>query len=136
MTLKEFAHFIAENAPGRRTIEIGIGFQLSVALRLKELGYEVTVVDWNEEAVENAEREGLKAVKDDVFNPRMEIYRGTDVIYSVRPTPEIVEPILHIGRNLKKPVYILPFSGDPVPPGTQLVNYRGLAIYVYKPLRK
>jgi len=132
MALEEFAYFIAENSPGRKALEVGVGFQLSVALKLRELGYEVTVIDWNEKAVENARKAGLRAIKDDVFNPRLEIYEGTDVIYSVRPTPEIVEPILRLGRTLRKPVYILPFSGDPVPPGTRLVNYRGLAIYVAK----
>lgn len=135
MALEEFAHFIAEKSGGKRAIEIGVGFQLSVALRLRELGYDVTVVDWNEDALENARKAGLKAVRDDVFNPRIEVYRGADVVYSVRPTPEIVGPILNIGRLLKKPVYILPFTGDPVPAGTRLVNYRGLAIYVYNPAR-
>ena len=135
MALEEFAHFIAEKSEGKRAIEIGVGFQLSVALKLRELGYEVTVVDWNEEALENARKAGLKAVRDNVFNPRIEVYRGTDVVYSVRPTPEIVRPILDLGRLLRKPVYILPFTGDPMPPGARLVNYHGLAIYVYSPAR-
>ncbi|MCD6372417.1 MAG: hypothetical protein J7L37_02540 [Thermococcus sp.] len=132
MKLEDFAYFIAENSPGKRAIEIGVGFQLSVALKLRELGYDVTVIDWNEKAVENAKKAGLKAVRDNVFNPRLEIYRDADVIYSVRPTPEIVRPILKLGRITKNPVYILPLSGDPIPPGTRLVNYRGLAIYTTK----
>lgn len=132
MVLEKFAHFIAENSPGGKAVEVGVGFQLSVALKLRELGYDVTVVDWNEKAVENARKAGLKAIRDDVFNPRLGIYRDADVIYSIRPTPEIVKPILRLGRTLNKPVYILPFSGDPVPPGTRLVNYHGLAIYVAK----
>ncbi|HDZ36659.1 MAG TPA: hypothetical protein ENH81_07120 [Thermococcus sp.] len=132
MAIEEFAYFIAENSPGKRAVEIGVGFQLSVALKLRELGYDVTVIDWNEKAVANARKAGLNAIRDDVFNPRLEIYRDADVIYSVRPTPEIVRPILRLGRTIKKPVYILPFSGDPIPPGTRLVNYRGLAIYATK----
>ena len=115
-------------------MEVGIGFQFKVALRLIELGYEVLAVDWNPESVERARKLGINAVKEDVFNPNLELYRGAKAVYSVRPTPEIVAPILELGRKLRVPVYILPLAGDTMPRGMRLVNFRGLAIYTAKPI--
>ncbi|WP_456365014.1 UPF0146 family protein [Thermococcus sp.] len=136
MGVEGLAEFIAETVGRGKVVEAGIGFHLKVALRLKELGYDVLAVDWNEKAIENAKKAGINAVRDDLFRPRLELYRGAKVVYSVRPTPEIVAPILRLGKGLKVPVYILPLSGDPRVRGTRLVNFRGLAIYVYNPKRK
>jgi len=63
----------------------------------------------------------------------MEFYEGAVVLYSVRPTPEIMKPILGLSRKTGIPLVLLPLSGDSVPKGLRLVNYRGLAIYVYNP---
>jgi len=136
MPIEDFADFLAKEVPKGRIAELGIGFQLQVALRLKELGYDVLAVDWNGRAVENARRAGINAVRDDLFRPKLELYRGAKAIYSVRPAPEIIAPILRLGETLGAPVYILPLSGDSRPPGTRLVNFGGLAIYVYNPRRK
>ncbi len=134
MPVEDFADFIAQNVPKGKVAELGIGFQFKVALRLKELGYDVLAVDWNPESVRRARELGINAVRDDVFAPNLELYRGVKALYSVRPTPEIVRPILHLGERLRLPVYILPLTGDTMPRRMKLVNYRGLAIYVTKPI--
>jgi len=131
--LEGLAEFIAENFPKGKAVELGIGFQTKVALRLTELGYDVLAIDWNEEAVENARRSGISAVRDDLFRPRLQLYRDAVVLYSVRPTPEIMRPIAELGRKTGVPLVVLPLSGDSVPKPLRLVNYRGLALYVYKP---
>ncbi|ASJ03404.1 hypothetical protein A3L09_09105 [Thermococcus profundus] len=129
MAIEDFAEFIASRVPKGKIVELGIGFQFKVALRLKELGYDVLAVDWNEEAVHAAEEAGIKAVKDDLFNPRVELYRGAVALYSIRPTPEIVKPILELGGKLGLPVFILPLTGDVMPGGMKLLNFKGLAVY-------
>ncbi|WP_099209579.1 UPF0146 family protein [Thermococcus henrietii] len=131
--LETLADFIAENFPRGKAVELGIGFQTKVALRLTELGYDVLAIDWNERAVENAKKAGIKAVRDDLFRPRVSLYRDAVVLYSVRPTPEIMKPIVELSKKTGVPLVILPLSGDSVPKQMRLVNYKGLAIYVYKP---
>jgi uncharacterized UPF0146 family protein len=130
MSLEDFADFIASRVPKGKVVELGIGFQFKVALRLKELGYNVLAVDWNPASVEKAGEFGINAVRDDLFSPNLELYRGVNALYSVRPTPEIVMPILELGKKLGVPVYILPLTGDTMPRTMRLINYRGLAIYV------
>lgn len=132
MPIEDFADFLAETFPKGKIVELGIGFQTKVALRLKELGYGVLAVDWNEEAVENARKAGIKAVWDDLFRPKLELYSDAVAIYSVRPTPEIMRPIIELSRKVRVPLVILPLSGDSVPRGLRLVNYRGLSIYTTK----
>ncbi|WP_297490002.1 UPF0146 family protein [Thermococcus sp.] len=136
MGIEALAEFIAETVERGKIVEAGIGFHLKVALRLKELGYDVLAVDWNEKAVENARKAGINAIRDNLFRPKLGLYLGAKAVYSVRPTPEMLAPILRLGGALKVPVYILPLSGDPRARGTTLVNFRGLAIYVYNPKRK
>ncbi|KUH33836.1 hypothetical protein APY94_04340 [Thermococcus celericrescens] len=132
MSIEDFADFLAREVPKGRIAELGIGFQFKVALRLKELGYDVLAVDWNPASVERAVELGLNAVRDDLFSPKVELYEGVAALYSVRPTPEIVRPILGLGRKLHVPVYILPLTGDTMPRTMRLTNFRGLAIYSAK----
>ncbi|NJE03899.1 UPF0146 family protein [Thermococcus sp. MV11] len=136
MPIEDFAEFLAREIPRGKVVELGIGFQFKVALKLKSLGYDVLAIDWNPESVERARELGIGAVRDDLFSPRLELYRTARALYSVRPTPEIVRPILKLGRTLRLPVYILPLAGDAMPRGMRLGNHRGLAIYVYNPRTK
>ena len=102
-------------------------------MELKNLGRDVLVVDWNPEAVKKAKELGLEAYVDNVFSPSLRIYRDAIAIYSIRPTPEIVEPILNLAQLVKIPVYILPFSLDFMPKILRLENYGGLPIYFFLP---
>lgn len=99
MPIEDFADFIASRVPKGKVVELGIGFQFKVALRLKELGYDVLAVDWNPASVEKAGELGINAVRDDLFSPNLELYRGVKALYSVRPTPEIVRSILELGKS-------------------------------------
>lgn len=131
MPIEDLAYYLNERTAGRLA-EIGVGFQFKVALTLQSLGRDVFVVDWNPESVKRARELGLKAFRDDVFNPRLELYSGVGAIYAVRPTPEIINPIVKLGRRLGVPVFVVPLSGDRVPRGMRLENYRGLPIYTTK----
>ncbi len=129
MPIEDFAEFLGENVPKGRIAELGIGFQFKVALKLLEIGYDVLAVDWNPESVRRARELGINAVRDDLFNPNLELYRGVKALYSVRPTPEIMGPILELGERLGVPVYVLPLAGDTVPKGMKLISFKGLPIY-------
>jgi uncharacterized UPF0146 family protein len=133
MPLEDFAEFIAKRLSRGRIVEAGIGFQTKVALRLTELGFDVIAVDWNIRAVENARRVGIHAEIDDLFHPRLKLYRGVVGVYSVRPTPELVPAVIELGKVLGVPVFILPLTGDPRPSEAKLENFKGLPIYVYTP---
>ncbi|WP_297071232.1 UPF0146 family protein [Thermococcus sp.] len=133
MPIEDFADFLLENTRGQLT-EVGIGFQFKVALRLIERGRDVTAVDRNPRAVEKARALGINAYVDDIFRPNLGLYERSQALYSIRPTPEIIKPILKLGRSLGVPVFIVPLAGDTVPRPMRLINFRGLAIYTTKPI--
>ncbi|CAB49118.1 UPF0146 family protein [Pyrococcus abyssi] len=129
----EVAEFIAREVKKGKVIEVGIGFYTRIAKRLKELGFDVLAIDINKDAVVNAKNSGLNAEVDDIFNPNISLYMGAKAIYSIRPTPEMMNYILKISKAVKVPAYIVPLTGDPVPQGMKLITYRGIPIYKWEP---
>ena len=136
MSLEDLAIFLNSREPKGKLVEIGVGFNFKVALKLKELGRDIIVVDWNLEAIEKAKELGLKAYVDNIFTPNLALYKDASVIYSIRPTPEIIKPILELGKRVKVPVYIVPFSLDVMPKSLKLENYKGIPIYSWAPYQK
>lgn len=79
----DLVEFIAENYSGR-VVEVGAGFAAEVALGLQERGLDVALTDKEERMLG-----GLRVEKDDIFSPRLELYRGASLIYSIRPPLEM-----------------------------------------------
>ncbi|ALM75814.1 UPF0146 family protein [Thermococcus barophilus] len=129
---EKLAEYFAQKFKRGKIIEIGIGFNFKAALKLKELGFDVVVIDWNPKAVERAKEIGLNAIVDDIFNPRLEIYKQAKAMYSIRPTPEMMPYLLKLAKTIKVPIYIVPFSTDAVPIEMRLENYRELVIYKWE----
>ena len=113
-------------------IEVGVGHYLKVAKALKDCGINITVVDIKEDVIERAKREGLNGQLDDVFNPKLEIYKYADLIYSIRPPRELQCQLLKLSKEYKVPLIIRPLSGEFVIDGLKLINYRGEVLYLYE----
>jgi uncharacterized UPF0146 family protein len=79
----DLAEFIARNYSGR-VVEVGVGYFLEVALGLKARGLDVVLTDKEERFLC-----GLRVEKDDIFLPRLELYRGASLLYSIRPPLEL-----------------------------------------------
>ena len=113
-----------------------VGFNFKVALKLKELGRDIIVLEWNLKAIEKAKELGLKAYVDNIFTPNLAVYKDASVIYAIRPTREIIKPMLELGKRVKVPVYIVTFSLDVMPKSLKLENYKGIPIYSWAPYQK
>jgi uncharacterized protein len=79
----DLAQFIAENYSGR-VVEVGVGHFPEVALSLQARGLDVLLTDKEERFLG-----GLRVEKDDIFSPRLELYRGASLLYSIRPPLEL-----------------------------------------------
>ena len=79
----DLAQFIAENYQGR-VVEVGVGYFPEVALGLQARGLDVVLTDKEERVLG-----GLRVEKDDIFSPRLELYRGASLLYSIRPPLEL-----------------------------------------------
>lgn len=121
---KDFAEYIARNYPGaRKIVEVGVGRELSVVEELRnKTRAEVVAVDI----------EALAEVKDDVTRPRIEVYRRADLIYSIRPNPELYPYLIDIAHRVGADLIIRPFTLDSPPVGGKLVNYKKSTFYLFR----
>jgi len=79
----DLAQYIAGNYSGR-VVEVGVGYFADVALGLRARGMDVVLTDKEERLLGS-----LRVEKDDIFSPRLELYRGASLLYSIRPPLEL-----------------------------------------------
>ena len=117
------AEFLKKNySSAAKVVEVGVGSERGVLNELKSsIKGEVLGVDV---------AGGRSVIKDDVFSPNLEIYLGAELIYSLRPPPELYPALLSLAEKVGADLIIRPMSTDPPPPGMRLVNYRGDFFYI------
>ncbi|ENN95861.1 hypothetical protein J422_05549 [Methanocaldococcus villosus KIN24-T80] len=123
----EFIRNIAKEYKFKNIVEVGVGYNYSVALSLRE--FNIFVVDINENAIKKARMMGLKGYVDDVFNPNIYIYKNVDLIYSIRPPIELQLAILELAKIVNCKVIIRPMYNEP-PLELKLKNYKGEIFYL------
>jgi uncharacterized UPF0146 family protein len=101
----------------KKIVEVGIGGEEVVYLELKKNPKrEVLAVDITPHG---------EVAYDDVIDPDLEIYQGADLIYSVRPPPEIIPYLQLIASAVEANLLIRPLSTDSCakPVSMRLVNF-------------
>ena len=73
---------------------------------------EILLVDKNPEVVKYLRKRGFKAFQDDITNPRLHLYRGADLIYSVHPPPELLPYLIRLAERVKAALLVKPLSED------------------------
>jgi len=129
---KAIAEYIAENYPfAKKIVEVGVGKVPDVAIELQRLlpKCEVIVTD----VAESPELSGrVKFIRDDITEPNSSIYEGAALMYSVRPPPEL-QPYLHgVARKVSADLLIKPLASENISLKGNLMNYQGVAFYVFK----
>lgn len=111
----KIAEYISRNYPhAQKIIEIGVGFAPWTAIQLRELlpAAKIVVVDNNPEALNDLEKYGIDPLQDDVFKPKIRRYVGADLIYSIHPPVELIEPIRLIADTVNAELLVKPLSED------------------------
>ncbi len=121
--VEDFVDYVASNYSGK-VAEIGIGRFTEVAERLTKY-VEVIAVDIVPSVSE------FRVIRDDIFSPRIELYRDVELVYSIRPPPELHVPILSLARKLKADAIIKPL-GNEFPENMVLINHRRARFYIWK----
>ncbi len=122
---KDIASYIASaKHKSKKLIEVGMGKETSVYKELVQ-GYNLNVI-----AVDlNPSQEGLQ---DDALNPRLEIYGGAEIIYSIRPPPELIPGLQELSKKVGAKLIIRPLLTDSCckPEGMQLINHGRAVLWV------
>jgi len=127
---KDLAQFIGNNYSGR-VVEIGAGHVLEVALHLASMGRDVMVTDKEERNLG-----GLHVEKDDIFMPRLDLYREASLLYSIRPPLELQLAMGILASRLGADILIRPLDDEVAElPGfvRRLVNAGEARFYIFRP---
>lgn len=117
------AEFIADRY--RRVAEIGIGNYTKVAEYLVSRGVDVIATD-----VKPVTEKKLKFFVDDITSPNIKLYDNVELVYSIRPPPELFSFIKMLANRVNADCIIKPLYGDYA--DGELVNYKGLAFYIWR----
>ncbi|WP_331236061.1 UPF0146 family protein [Natronorarus salvus] len=90
-------------------VEVGIGRRPGVAAALAGRGHAVTATD----VVERAVPEGVRFVRDDVTEPRTEIYADAAALYALNAPPELHRPIRDLAREVGAAFRFTTLGTDP-----------------------
>lgn len=122
----------------KKIVEVGVGRLPLIAVGLKRRlpNTEVVVTDVNEQALDEVRRSSpeLEVVYDDAFDPDLTLYKGSSLIYLIRPPPELQIAAVEIARRVGSDVIIRPLGGDCCVAGRhfrhfRLVNFRKTIFY-------
>ncbi len=87
--------------------EIGIGHFPDVALTLQQRGVRVFATD-----IKAFHYKGLTVIMDNIMSPNLTLYDGLDLIYSLKPHPELVPFMLCLARRLSTDLIIKSLSSE------------------------
>lgn len=131
--LEEFILKLAiENSEktGKKTkiVEIGAGKFQTISKNLSENENIDIIMTDIDPANENI-------IKDDVFNPNMNIYKDADILFSIRPPAELQEAIMKIRDDVDATLIIKPLFNEDLNMKTKkmkLKNYNRASFYIYE----
>lgn len=111
-----------------KVAELGVGRFHIISNKLQETeNIELIMTDINP-SDENV-------VKDDIFNPNMDLYENTDILFSIRPPVEIQKAIMDLRDKLDCTLIIKPLFNEDLNSGLKkmkLKNYGRASFYIYK----
>ena len=126
---EDLAEFISQNYSGR-IVEVGAGHVPEVALLLSARGLEVVLTDREEGLLGD-----LRVQKDDIFAPRMELYQGASLLYSIRPPLELQIAMGDVAARVGSDILVRPLQDEVAElPGfaRRLVNAGEARFYLFR----
>lgn len=135
------AEFIASKYGGTgKIVEVMVSRNPWVAKAIKERlpETEVVVVDIGQDKVDYVREvcPELRAVRDDILDPTLDVYNGTGLIYAVRPPEELLPYVYDLAVRVGADVLIRPYSdvdggfSYPAKDGWRLMSYKRSAFWL------
>ncbi len=97
-----------------KIVEVMVGKNPWIAAAVKKQlsNTEVVVVDRYQETIDYIKQvcPEVKGVKDDILDPRLEIYEGAALIYAIRPPDELLPRMYDLAERIGADVLVRPYS--------------------------
>jgi uncharacterized UPF0146 family protein len=120
----QIAAYIAERYCN--VVEIGIGSNDTVASILRQQGVSVRAMDIQEVAADTS----VRVFSDDIFSPRTGLYRGADLIYSIRPGIEMIPPMIVLARQIGCDLLVYHLGNEIYENGGEIIDC-GITLHRY-----
>lgn len=126
----DFAEYILSEADGKnvRISEVGVGKFDRIADMLGEKD-NITIIK-----TDIAPKDST-VIKDDITNPDLELYRDTDIIYSIRPPGELQPYLVRLAEEVGSQLIIKPLTNEDLNTGRvkmKLKNFRKASFYTLR----
>jgi uncharacterized protein len=115
LMFEDFAEFVAENySSAKKIVEVGVGHRIDVAIDVKNRlpNTEVVVTDQEESWIRNHRLLKVKAVIDDIVNPRLAVYAGAGLVYSIQPPVELVPSLVSLSSRIRADLFVVPIMDE------------------------
>lgn len=97
--------FISERY--RSVAEIGIGKLPLISYSLINRGISLFATD-----IYPISFKGIKVIRDDITKPDISLYKGVQVLFSIRPPPELAPYMINLADKISADLIIKPLSSD------------------------
>lgn len=74
-------------------------------------------------------------IRDDITNPNMDLYKGTDIIYSIRPPSELQPHLVSLAEKIDAQLIIKPLTNEDLNTGKvkmKLKNHNRASFYILR----
>ncbi|WXG40692.1 MAG: UPF0146 family protein [Candidatus Freyarchaeum deiterrae] len=131
-------YIVSNYSNSRKIVEVGVGRLPEIAIALKEKlpDAEIIVTDVIPNIlVQLSNCHHIKSVIDDVTSPNMRIYKNSDLIYSIRPPPELQYYLLRIANTVKSDLILRLLTNETVcvnHPKHRIINYKKTVLNIFQ----
>lgn len=127
---QDFADYLLSEAGDGdvKIAEIGVGKFSEIAERLSQRP-NITLIKTDIAPSDET------VIKDDVTNPNLDIYEGTDIIYSIRPPGELQPYLVDLALKTDCQLVIKPLTNEDLNTGRvkmKLKNFRKASFYILR----
>ena len=97
-----------------KIVEVGVGHRAIVAEKLRETmpATDVLVTDTQEAVIRSYNGSSVRAIVDDIFFPRLQVYQGASLIYSLNPPAEIIPALEKLAKDVRADLFVKPMSDE------------------------
>ena len=109
-------------------IEIGFGGKTIAAEIIRNSGCNIKCTD-----IKPYQITGFHTIVDDIFEPTLKVYEGTDVIYSIRPGCEMVPPMIELTNKISSDLIVYHLGVEIYKDGGKIIDLGDICLHKYAP---
>jgi uncharacterized UPF0146 family protein len=124
-TEHEIGRYIAKHY--RHVVEVGVGNNFEAARVIHDAGIMILCTDIREREPPG----GIRFVRNDVTRPDMDLYRGADCIYAIRPGEEMMLPLVALASEVGADLLVYHLGFEIYEDGGEIIRIGKVLIHRY-----